>query len=197
MLAAVPPIAVLAASSAAIIGLTALGVVQRTVRPAWSAANLDSEVSVGMWFSAALLWTTAAVWAVVAAARHTTGWAWAWSAVVTLLALDEGNAVHERLERWSGVDWQLLYLPVLAAGAIAWWFLLRALPARPARPVLAGAMAWGAALGLELIQNWGGEPIRASLYDPMMIAEEALEMAGAALFLVGGLLILRSTRRPV
>ncbi len=174
--------------------LVILGIVQRTVAPTWSAANLDSEASVATWLAAGVLWTAAGVW-ILAAVSGAPLRTWVWSAVLVLLALDEGNAFHERLERWSGVDWQILYLPILTIAALAWVRIVR--ESRSAQ-FLAGGAAWSLALLLELIQNWGGEPIRASLYDPMMIAEEALEMVGTVLFLLAGLGRLRrlSTEPP-
>jgi hypothetical protein len=60
----------------------------------------------------------------------------------------------------------------------------------------AGAGFWVAVLVLELIQNWGGAPVRSSVYVPTMIIEEALEMIGSATFLMAGILALqRAVRR--
>ena len=54
--------------------------------------------------------------------------------------------------------------------------------------------AWAAALTLELLQNWGGEPVAASFYDPAMILEEGLEMVGSTALIMAGLVVLgRST----
>jgi hypothetical protein len=41
-----------------------------------------------------------------------------------LMAFDELLMIHERVESHTGVDWQLLYLPVFAAGGLAWLLLL-------------------------------------------------------------------------
>ncbi len=46
---------------------------------------------------------------------------------------------------------------------------------------------WAIALTLELLQNWGGEPMGAGFYNPTMIAEEVLEMIGATLVVLAGL----------
>ncbi len=171
------------------------GIVQRTVQPYWRWANLDAEAAAGKWVSAGLLWVAAGVWGVAAAAGLCkTRWAWGWAVALGWLAVDEGNAIHERLERWSGLDWQLLYLPVIGAAALLGLVTLRAhrRDRVAARSMLAGGIAWAVALALELIQNWGGAPIASNWYDPMMIAEEALEMAGAALFAVAALVLIRS-----
>ena len=177
----------------------AFGIAQRTAFPEWRLANLDTEVSIATWFSATLLWAAAACWLLVAATSRPRNLAlWAWCALLAWLALDEGNAFHERLERWSGIDWQLLYIPIIGAGALVWWGLVRRY--RTERTVgswlVLGAAAWAIALGLELIQNWGGSPVRAAIYDPTMIAEEALEMIGSTALLVAALVILNRVPPP-
>ncbi len=62
---------------------------------------------------------------------------------------------------------------------------------------MAAAAAWVAVLALELGQNWGGSPVDAAIYDPVMIIEEALEMIGSTSLLVAGTLALRDTVREV
>lgn len=191
------PIAVVSGLTIAV--FVALGIAQRTAFPTWQEANLDSEASVGTWFSAALLWSAAALWLLVAGTTRPRPLSlWIWTAVLAWLALDEGNAFHERLERWSGIDWQLLYLPVMGVAAAAWWSLVRRYRSQrgTAALLLTGAAAWAAALLLELIQNWGGSPVGAAIYDPAMITEEALEMIGSTMFLIAAILVLsRSTPR--
>jgi len=194
----VPVVAI--AASLAIAALVVLGVRQRTRYPLWQAANLDSEESIGMWFSAGLLWAGAACWLLVAVSDRLRGPSiWIWWPAMAWLALDEGNGLHERLERWSGIDWQLLYLPVIGVIGAAWWGVLRRQTGgrRVTSLLAAGAAAWAIALVLELIQNWGGVPVRASIYDPAMITEEALELIGSVMFLLAGLLVLqRSPEEP-
>ena len=105
--ARVLPVATISGLSIAM--LAAAGILQRTAYPRWGVANLDSEASVAMWFSAALLWAAAGGWLLVAVTLPIRSRsAWIWWLVLAWLALDEGNAVHERLERWSGIDWQII-----------------------------------------------------------------------------------------
>lgn len=187
----VVPIAVV--SGLAIAVFVALGIAQRTVYPGLQAANLDSEASVATWFSAALLWSAAICWLLVAAtARPRLPALWVWSLLLAWLALDEGNAFHERLERWSGIDWQLLYLPVVGIASVAWWGLVRRYWTQRSTVglLVAGAAAWASALLLELVQNWGGSPVKAAIYDPAMITEEALEMIGSTMLLIAAILVL-------
>ena len=170
-----------------------LGILQRTLYPTWTAANLDSEASVATWFAATLLWVAAIYWALLATTKRPRAWPTvAWSAVLVLLALDEGNGFHEAVERGTGIDWQILYLPVMGIAAFAWWRVVRQLsPSPTATLLIAGAGAWVVTLALELVQHWGGTPIRATIYDPAMITEEALEMIGSTFILMAGLSALR------
>jgi hypothetical protein len=106
--------------------------------------------------------------------------------------------MHERLERWSGIDWQLLYVPLMGIAAVALWGVFRRYrnQTRIAALLGIGATAWIVVLTLELIQNWGGSPIQAAIYVPTMITEETLEMIGSTVLLVAAILILRRTIRP-
>jgi hypothetical protein len=189
------PVAVVAAlSGLAIAVFVVLGIAQRVAYPLLDVANLDSEASIATGFSAALLWAASLCWLLVAVTAQPRLLAHRiWWPVLALLALDEGYAFHERLERWSGIDWQVLYLPILTVASLAWLGVLRRhWPQRDTRALLgAGAAAWGGALLLELIQNWGGSPVRAAIYDPAMITEEALEMIGSTTLLLAAILVLR------
>ena len=180
---------------AVVIGLLAIvGILQRVAYPDWVFANLDSEAGAGKWVGSGLLWAAAAVWFLVAAnGLSRRPWVWIWWPLLVWLAADEGNGIHERVERWLGIDWQVLYAPLIILGAAAWSRLLRA--HRRARPVallfMIGAGAWATSLVLEAIQNWGGNPIDRTLYDPMMVTEEILEMIGSTVFFTAGLIVLK------
>ena len=199
VLASRVPTAVVALVCGIGIGLLVVaGILQRLTFPGWGLANLDSEASIATFFSATLLWATALWWLLVAAtARPRAAATWAWSVVLAWLALDEGSAIHEKLERWSGTDWELLYVPVMGLAAVAWWGLFRRYrnQRRIAALLAAGAGSWLVVLILELVQNWGGAPVQAEIYVPTMITEEALEMMGSAVFLVAGMLALRRAVR--
>lgn len=171
-----------------------LGVLQRVSYPYWSFANLDSEVSVATWFSATLLWAAAIWWMFVAVSHRPTSVAlWVWWPVLAWLAFDEGTAVHEKLERWSGIDWQIIYLPVMILGAAAWVGVVRTFrqQKRVVALLVTTAAVWTVALTFELVQNWGGSPVQAGIYVPTMIAEEALEMIGSVALIVAAVLALR------
>ena len=194
------PVVVVGVVSGVVIGvLVVMGILQRVAFPDWGLANLDSEVSIATLFSAALLWATAFWWLLVAmTVRPRSTATWVWWAVLAWLALDEGSAIHEKLERWLETDWQLLYVPVMGIAALAWWGVIRRYRNQPRIAVLlvAGAALWAAVLTLELVQNWGGAPVQAAIYVPTMITEEALEMIGSAVLLIAGMLALQMAVDP-
>jgi hypothetical protein len=195
----VPAVVVAAISAVGIGVLVVIGILQRVAFPDWGLANLDSEVSVATFFSAAMLWATAFWWLLVAmTVRPRSTATWVWWAVLAWLALDEGRAIHEKLERWLQTDWQLLYIPVMGIAALAWWGVVRRYRNQPriAALLVAGAALWVAVLLLELVQNWGGEPVQAATYVPAMITEEALEMIGSAVLLIAGMLALQKAVDP-
>jgi hypothetical protein len=181
LLAVIEPTAFTVGAALTIAMLGLFGILQRTLYPTWGLANLDSEASIATPISAGLLWIAAAAWLAVAVLTNRRRWlTWLWTATLAFIALDEGLAIHETLERRTEVDWQLIYLPVLAFGAATIWGLVRRDLSAPSSRLLVTAVAvWVLALALELIQNWGGTPIGASVYEPTMIAEELLEMAGS------------------
>ncbi len=194
----VPGVVVAVVSAVAIGVLVVMGTLQRVAFPEWGAANLDSEASVATWFSAALLWAAALWWLFVGMSTRPRSLAiWMWWPILAFLALDEGNGIHERLEQWSGIDWQLLYVPVMGLAAVAWLGVVRLYrnQARIVALLLAGATFWIAALALELFQNWGGSPVRATIYVPTMITEEALEMIGSTVLLIAATLALAQSVR--
>ncbi len=198
MASKVPGVVVAVVSAVAIGVLVVMGTLQRVAFPEWGVANLDAEASVATWFSAALLWAAALWWLLVGISTRPRSLAiWLWWPILAFLALDEGNGIHERLEQWSGIDWQLLYIPVMGLAAVAWWGVVRRYrkQARIVALLVAGATVLIAALALELVQNWGGSPVRATIYVPTMITEEALEMIGSTVLLIAATLALAKSIR--
>jgi hypothetical protein len=146
--------------------------------------TLDAEANVPALWSGFLL-LLAAVAAVRVARADRRGGAWPWWPLAVLfffMAADEVAGLHEELERQTGVDWQLLYLPLIAGGgaaALGALVRLREQPALAAR-FLAACAAWGLAQVLEALQWHGAQ--RAAGYGEMMVAEETLEMIGSLVF---------------
>lgn len=160
---------------------------------------LDLEYNLPAFFSAALLAVSAvACWRARSTLTAPPGGAVTGGAVTGLtllfglMAFDEVIGVHERLEDLTGIDWQVLYAPLIAAGGLGWFliaaFLMRNRAVAAIRLWVGGAFAWAAAQTLEMLQ-WDGD-VERSGYTIMMPAEEVLEMAGSAAFLLTLLLIL-------
>lgn len=162
-----------------------------------SAFDLDAEGNVPAAFSGLLLLAGAGGGFVVA--RRVAGWervgVLGLAAMLGLMAFDEVFMLHERLERVTGIHWQLLYLPLIAAGAVGWLLVMRLSSRRSAgAPLLVGAAAcWVAAQVLERLEWYGGKPLsdteyQARLadtgYQVLVVIEETLEMTGSLLFLV-------------
>jgi hypothetical protein len=108
-------------------------------------------------------------------------------------AADELFIIHERFENRTGLDWQILYLPV--AAMVAALLVLLAWRLRQRRDLvlmLGGAgLCWAIAATLEMLQ-WRGDR-KVALYEIMMVPEEMLELAGVALLVLAALSALQST----
>ena len=154
--------------------------------------NLDGEMNLPTAFSGLLLISACLVGLVVATESASVGIRAArlvpMVALIGYMSLDEVFQIHERLETWTGIDWQTLYLPVFAiAGVLGATLLPRLRTAgRAAHLLVLGGIAWGGAQIFEAVQ-WDG-PDR--LVAPWTIVpEETLEMAGSLLFLLAFLAV--------
>ena len=129
--------------------------------------------------------------------RHRRRWL-ALAAFLTFMGVDEGVTIHEHLERWTGIGWIKLYLPLIVAGGVAWLAVLRRMWALNTERAMfiAGAVCWGVAQVLEKIQ--ATDAGRVDGYAALSTVEEALEASGSALFLlaVGRTLQLVGRRLP-
>ena len=169
--------------SGAIAFLGVMGIIRFAHKDALGAFNLDGERNVPATFSG-LLWLVVALLAYLAG-RAQEGRTYAWKVLAVLfvlLAFDEVAEVHEHLQHYAGIDWQLLYLPVALLAGIAWVLVGRALKRLGAGfwPFI-GATACGlVAQPLEALQiDSHANPRRG--FRAMVVSEELLEMAAALL----------------
>ena len=106
-------------------------------------------------------------------------------AVFGFMAVDELLMVHETLERWTGVDWQSLYLPVFGVAGVAWLgvlMMLRRDRLAVGMWVLA-AVGWAVAGLLEHLEyDAMDRPVAGA--GAMDGAEKALQLTGSWLFLL-------------
>jgi hypothetical protein len=119
----------------------------------------------------------------IAAARVEARAAWLGScALLTFVALDSAADLDRRLQAWTGVDWERLYVPVLAAGALAWLLALRSMR-RPgaAAALVAGSLCWLVA-EVVWVAAWRGHVAPG---EGGGMLDEGLELAGAVLIGAG------------
>lgn len=181
--------------------LTGLGIGAMTIDfgPLWI-FDLDREWVVPAFFSAGVLG-----WAAVLAARLARAgpasrlrpvWWWALTVLFAFMCLDELTSIHERLEAATGVDWQLLYAPLVVVAGIGWLRALVSFQRRGAAVLWAlGAAAWFVAQVFEYLQYDGDRLIHAW----MIVPEESLEMTGSSLWVLALLTALHALpgRGPV
>lgn len=170
--------------------LLALGIgVDRAGLP--SAFDLDAEYRVpSLWSGGLLLGAATATWSLRRSLEGTTTPV---AGLFAFMALDEVASIHELLERRVGLDWQVLYLPLIVAGGLGWLLLLRRLAQRSALSAglwVAGAGAWFASQILEFWE-WDGA-VRRSHYYMKMYLEEFLEMTGSGYWLLAASVVLLS-----
>jgi hypothetical protein len=112
---------------------------------------------------------------------------------LAFMGIDELIAIHEKLEGSTGIDWQLLYLPVLALLGPSWLSALRRVWDQQSERTLwlGAAAAWIVAQLLEFVAN--DVPV-AGLAGEMAWLEELLEMAGSSMLLLTLYLVLRRAK---
>lgn len=145
---------------------------------------LDGEVNIPAGFSAMLLMLAAAFAYVCWHADPGLGRSLlVLGGLFAFMSLDEVMEVHEHLDHWTGVAWQILYVPIVAAGGITWLIVLLRFEVRSkvSLALMGGAAAWFVAQIFEIWQR--GPAPEHVLYHPWMIFPEELgEMCGSMLF---------------
>jgi hypothetical protein len=205
-------IAGLGVGGIAIMGVTG---VLHAAGAAPGAFDLDGEYTVPAFFSGALLVLASAM--ALALARREGGVERSLlillAAAFGFLALDEMFSIHERLDIRTGVDWQVLYVPLGVGFVWAVWRVTGSLGRRSAEAsmIFVGLGAWAVAQMLEAAAYSEVTPslidksmspgkiddITHSLpYYAMAIPEELLEMSGSLLLAVALAAALRRVARP-
>ena len=196
MLAAVDVRRSAIALGAAMALLATLGLLVHEV-PALRVFNMNKEQTVPAFVSGFVLFAAASVTHAMRRAERSEGrYAFWWTGlalVFAVLGLDEIVAVHEELQRLTGVYGQLFLAPVVAFGAAAWVVVLRRLlPHRRAALLLgAGAVAWACSQVIDYVH--GRDPEEG--IPVLVVMEELVELAGSACFAFAILVALQSRRR--
>jgi cytochrome bd-type quinol oxidase subunit 2 len=162
--------------------------------PQHGGRGLDGERTFPALFSGALLLAAGMAGLVAARARRPGRARWALIALSLLLvwlSFDEVARFHERVERFVGVEWLLLYAPLGVAGAAAALIIAMELRDRTVTWLIAGGtLVWAASQALEGWQ-WGGPTDVTLLHPQAIFYEEILEMCGSACFLLMFLVLIR------
>jgi hypothetical protein len=146
--------------------------------------HLDGERTVSAAFSAALLFGAGVLaWWISLVDGERLGSPGVWrfmGAFLAFMALDELFAIHEHVSAAeTGISWQVFYAPITVSAVVAWFVVLRRLPAGAARGMwIAGAGAWFVSQAIEAIQ-WEGNRL---VHEWTFVPEETLEMAGSLLW---------------
>jgi hypothetical protein len=189
-------VAVALATAIAFFGLMGT-VYYATYAPALDAFDVNGEIAHGFdapaLFSGGLLFAASLValgeWRSGALPR------WAWLGIAAFFAfmgIDELATIHEHVESWVGIDWQLLYLPLAAIGAVFWLALLRRFSLAPVAKLfwVGGVVAWLIAQVIEHVEfDNHGHAIASG--PALIICEEIWEMIGSSLFLLALLVFAR------
>ena len=158
--------------------------------------NLVNEKTIPAFFSGAVLVAGGLVSLVAARARlYGAHRLWiAFGALLLLMSADEVIQIHERIETWTGIDWQQPYAFVALGAAFIWFKMLRLMEPGPRLMLIIGAVCWAISFGLEDAQ-YDSNDERVSGFTPMAISEELLEMAGSSLFLLALVVALKAHAR--
>jgi hypothetical protein len=112
------------------------------------------------------------------------------------MGVDELLTIHEHLDAWTGIAWQVLYLPVVLVGAAAWWILFQRLRTSDIRLATGWALAagfWAFSQFLEVLFVKAGVGPNALKLDVLMPpVEEVSELTGSSLFLLVSLALLEA-----
>ena len=156
----------------------------------WRWFDLDRELNFTTFFSAGLLLINAWLVLLLIRGNRIGRVALGLVAIFTLMGFDEVLKFHETLEKVTGIDWQILYSPIILVAGLAWAYIWLNSSGLTRILWTGGAFAWGSSQVLEAAQwGWFGSE-KAESYNLSMITEELLEMIGSGLFLLALLRLL-------
>jgi hypothetical protein len=174
------------ANGAVIVLLGVLGVLYLAFESPFGFFELDGERNAPATYSAAL-WTLVALVAVLLGrVDRAPGARLMWlglSAPLLLVAADEFGEIHERLERITGIDWQILYSPLALVAVFLWVLVGRRLRTLAGFGLFVAGTVCGAASQILEAVEYGPNDKEIRGFDELVVAEELLETV--AVLLVG------------
>jgi hypothetical protein len=173
-----------AVNGAIILLLGAFGVLHIVFEPRLGIFDLNGERNVPATCSAAL-WVCVAVIAMLLGRAERGRAARTWSALsvpVLFVGADEFGEIHERLERITGIDWQIIYAPVGLVAVILWLLVGRRLSELGSgfRLFVTGTACGIASQAFEAFE-YDAHDRRVGAFNELMVSEELLEMCAAVL----------------
>jgi len=158
--------------------------------------SLANEKTVPAFFSGAVN-LAGGLCAMVAARARLYGMHRMWIAfgiLLTFMAVDEVVQIHERIETWTGVDWEQPYAVIALGGAFVWFNIVRRMEPFPRWLMIGGALGWMISFGLEDAE-YDSADHRAAGFTAMTVIEELAEMAGSGLWLLAIVVALKAHAR--
>ena len=113
----------------------------------------------------------------------TRGWWFGFGAFLIFMSADEVIQIHEKVETWTGIDWEKPYAFVALGAAIVWFNLVRRMDNQLRVLMVCGAIGWAISSALEDAE-YDSQDHRVSGFTAMNTVEELAEMAGSSLWLI-------------
>jgi hypothetical protein len=154
--------------------------------------NLANEKTVPTFFSGAIL-LVGGLCALTAGRLRvlgTRGWWIGFGVFLIFMSADEVVQIHEKVETWTGIDWEEPYTFVALGAAVVWFNLVRRMDNQLRLLMLGGAMGWMISFGLEALE-YNSADQRTSGFTAMNTVEELAEMAGSSLWLITIVILLK------
>lgn len=158
--------------------------------------NLVNEKTVPTFFSGAILFA-GGLCSILAARVRLYGMHGLWiafGALLIFMSADEVVQIHEKVETWTGIDWEQPYAVVAIGAAFVWFNVLRRMERLPRLLMIYGAVGWAVSFVLEDAE-YDSSDDRVSGFTPMAITEELAEMAGSSLFLIALVIALKRAQQ--
>jgi hypothetical protein len=158
--------------------------------------NLANEKTVPTFFSGAILLAGGLCSLLAGRLRvyGTRGWWIGFGAFLIFMSTDEVVQIHEKVETWTGIDWEKPYAFVALGAGVVWFNLVHRMENQLRLLMVGGAIGWAISFGLEDAE-YDSLDHRVSGFTAMNTVEELAEMAGSSLWLIAIVIALKRHQR--